>query len=120
MKARRYDHEEACSRFSSLPVVLAAQGSGQTFIPYSDAKPIFEALRDDLLPPELRGLTPAQREAAWPGWVMRRDAAIRARVAEGDEDSVINLLQFGTAFTKQPRITEQQLAGVVMRTGRVA
>ncbi len=46
---------------------------------------------------------------------MRRDAAIRARVGDGDEDSVINLLQFGTAFTTQPRITEQQLAGVVMR-----
>ena len=96
------------------PVVLSGQTSS-VFIPYSDAKPIFEALRDDLLPSELRGLTPAQREAAWPGWVMQRDAAIRARVAEGDEDSVINLLQFGTSFTKQPRITEQQLAGVVMR-----
>ena len=97
------------------PIVLAGQASA-VFIPYSDAKPIFDALRDDLLPPEFRGLTPAQREAAWPGWVMQRDAAIRARVAEGDEDAVINLLQFGTTFTKQPRITEQQLAGVVMRT----
>src|SRR5687768_11542833 len=98
-----------------VPLALAAQGSAE-FIPYSDATPIFEALRDDLLPPEFRGLTPAQREAAWPGWVMRRDAAIRARVDEGDEDSLINLLQFGTSFTKQPRITEQLLAGVVMRT----
>jgi len=96
------------------PVVLAAQGS-VAYIPYADAKPIFEALREDLLPAEFRGLTPAQREAAWPGWVRQRDAAIRARVAEGDEDSVINLLQFGTSFTRHPRITEQQLAGVVMR-----
>ena len=96
------------------PLVLAAQGPAE-FIPFSDAKPIFAALREDLLPPEFRGLTPAQREAAWPDWVMRRDAAIRARVGDGDEDSVINLLQFGTAFTTQPRITEQQLAGVVMR-----
>ena len=70
--------------------------------------------------PSSAGLTPAQREAAWPGWVMQRDAAIRARVAEGDEDSIINLLQFGTSFTRQPRITEQQLAGVVMRQGGVA
>ena len=100
--------------FLLVPLVLAGQGSS-VFIPYSDAKPIFDVLRDDLLPPEFRGLAPAQREAAWPGWVMQRDAAIRARVAEGDEDSVINLLQFGTAFTRQPRITEQQLAGVVMR-----
>ena len=97
-----------------VPLVLSGQSS-VVFIPYSDAKPIFDALRGDLLPPEFRGLTPAQREAAWPGWVMRRDAAIRARVDEGDEDSVINLLQFGTSFTKQPRITEQRLAGVVMR-----
>jgi hypothetical protein len=102
------------SAFLFVPLVLAAQAAAG-FIPYSDARPIFDALRDDLLPPEFRGLTPAQRQAAWPGWVMRRDAAIRARVAEGDEDSVINLLQFGTAFTSQPRITEQQLAGVVMR-----
>lgn len=97
-----------------VPLVLAAQGSAE-FIPYSDARPIFDALREDRLPPEFRGLTPAQREVAWPGWVMRRDAAIRARVDEGDEDSLINLLQFGTSFTKQPRITEQRLAGVVMR-----
>jgi hypothetical protein len=97
-----------------FPLVLAAQ-AGSVFVPYSDAKPIFDALRADLLPAELRGLTPAEREQAWPGWVMRRDAEIRARVDEGDEDSVINLLQFGTSFTKQPRITEQQLAGVVMR-----
>src|SRR5688572_18008648 len=101
--------------FLLVPLVLSGQAS-VVFIPYSDAKPIFDALRDDLLPPEFRGLTPAQREAAWPGWVMRRDAAIRARVDEGDEDSLINLLQFGTSFTKQPRITEQLLAGVVMRT----
>jgi hypothetical protein len=98
-----------------VPVGLAGQGS-VSFIPFSDARPVFDALRDDLWPAEFRGLTPAQREAAWPAWVMRRDAAIRARVADGDDDSVINLLQFGTSFTKQPRITEQQLAGVVMRT----
>jgi hypothetical protein len=97
-----------------VPVVLAAQRSAE-FIPYSNARPLFDALRDDLLPPEFRGLTPAQREAAWPGWTTRRDAAIRARVLEGDEDSVINLLQFGTSFTKQPRVTEQQLGGVVIR-----
>ena len=102
-----------------LPAVLAGQTSS-VFIPYSDARPIFDALRPDLLPAELRGLTPAQREAAWQGWVARRDAEIRARVDEGDEDAVINLLQFGTSFTTHPRITEQQLAGVVMRQAGAA
>jgi hypothetical protein len=102
-----------------LPVVLAGQAAA-VFVPYSDARPIFDALRPDLLPGDLRGLTPAEREQAWPGWAMRRDAAIRARVAEGDADSVINLLQFGTSFTTQPRITEQQLAGIVMRQAGAA
>ena len=102
-----------------IPAVLTGQ-SPAAFVPYSDAKPIFEALRPDLLPAELRGLTTSEREQAWPGWVQRRDAAIRARVEEGDEDAVINLLQFGTSFTRQPRITEQQLAGVVMRKAGAA
>jgi hypothetical protein len=97
-----------------LAPVLAGQAA-TVFMPASDTRSIFAALRDDLLPAEFRALTQAQREAAWPDWVQRRDAAIRARVVEGDEDSLINLLQFGTSFTKQPRITQQQLAGVVMR-----
>jgi SAM-dependent methyltransferase len=99
--------------------VLAAQGdvsgTAATDIPYSDAAPILRALREDLLPPELRGKTAADLEAAWPAWVSRRDSAIRARVADGDADSIIYLLQFGTGFTKQPRIGERELAGVVMR-----
>ncbi|MGH9254140.1 MAG: class I SAM-dependent methyltransferase [Vicinamibacterales bacterium] len=86
-----------------------------TYVPYADAVPILRALRDDLLPPELRGRTPVDLEAAWSEWVARRDAAIRARVDEGDADSIIYLLQFGTTFTRQPRISERELAGVVVR-----
>jgi hypothetical protein len=39
----------------------------------------------------------------WPEWVSRRDADIRARLAAGDEDSVITFLLFGVSFTTQPR-----------------
>ena len=38
-------------------------------------------------------------------------AATRARVAQGDETSIVNLLLFGTSFTRQPRITSRQLNG---------
>jgi len=38
---------------------------------------VLEALRDDLLPAELRGKSAAELEAAWPEWVRRRDAAIK-------------------------------------------
>ena len=75
-------------------------------IPFVDARQIFEVLRDDLLPDALKGRTPLELEGMWTGWVATRDSAIRERVAQGDEDSVINLLLFGTTFTKRPRPTE--------------
>ncbi len=84
-------------------------------IPYSDAKPVFDALRSDLLPVVFRDKSPAQRESMWPAWVAQRDADIRARVAAGDEDSVINLLLYGTSFTRRPRPTERQIADLVER-----
>jgi hypothetical protein len=81
-----------------------------TNIQYVDAKPILETLREDLLPAELRVMTPAERESAWPGWVSRHDSTIRARLERGDEDSVVNFLLFGTTFTKLLRATERDLA----------
>ena len=75
-------------------------------IPYAEARSILDVLRSDLLPPELRAATPAEREAIWPGWVARRDAAIRARLARADEDTLLNLLLLGTTFTRRPRVTE--------------
>ena len=80
-----------------------AQGTGRLSIPYSDAGPILDTLRADLIPAELRTLAPADREAMWPVWVSRRDAEIRERLAAGDEDSVITFLLFGVSFTSQPR-----------------
>jgi hypothetical protein len=80
-----------------------AQAPDRIYIPYADAKPILDALRPELLPPELGTLTSAERETAWPDWVSRRDAEIRARLAAGDDDSVITFLLFGVSFTSQPR-----------------
>ena len=49
-------------------------------------------------------------------WSQRQDKAIRARLQQGDLDSMVNLLLYGTSFTKQPRIkvegfTEASKAG---------
>src|SRR5439155_19385311 len=41
-------------------------------------------------------------------WVSKRNTAIRARLAQGDEDSVVNLWLYGTSFTKRPRVTERE------------
>src|SRR5262245_54539109 len=74
-------------------------GASSTPIPYVDAKPVLEQLRQRL-PADLAAKTPADLESAWPGWVARRNAEIRARLEQGDEDSIINLLLFGTTFTR--------------------
>ncbi len=80
-------------------------------MPFADARPILAALREDLVPAGLRGGQAGnQPAAAWPAWVSRHDADIRARLEEGDEDSIANLTLFGTSFSSEPRITELQIS----------
>jgi SAM-dependent methyltransferase len=74
------------------------------FIPFSDAKPILEAASDSV-PEALRGLAGEELAAAWPKWVAQRDRDIRARLEQGDEDTLTNFLLFGTSFTREPRVT---------------
>ena len=94
---------------------LVSAESTTVNIPFADGRPILDLLQPQLWPAELRGKTAAALESFWPDWVKREDAAIRARVQAGDEDSIANFLLFGTSFTKQPRATETQLAGIVVR-----
>ena len=42
-------------------------------------------------------------ETAWPGWIERHDRDIRARLEQGDEDTIVNWMLFGTSFTSRPR-----------------
>jgi SAM-dependent methyltransferase len=63
----------------------------------------------DALPRSLAEIPPAQRPPQWPSWLAGQRQALAARVAQGDVDSVVNLLLFGTSFTKQPRITAKIL-----------
>ena len=47
-----------------------------------------------------------------------RDLEIRRRLAQGDDDSLINFLLFGTSFTRRPRITLSSLAKVAGKPWR--
>lgn len=94
---------------------LASAESATVNIPLADGRPILEIVQPQLWPAELRGKPPTALVSLWPEWVAREDAAIRTRVQAGDEDSIINFLLFGTSFTKQPRATETQLAGILVR-----
>jgi SAM-dependent methyltransferase len=73
-------------------------------ISYQQAQPILAVLDGDL-PAELKNRSPAELEAAWPGWVTRHDQEIRARLMRGEEDTLVNFLTFGTSYTTQPRLT---------------
>ena len=101
--------------FAVLLILLVGTLAGtQTrirYIAYVDAKPILQALRADLLPGDLRGKSESELQAQWTRWTSRRDAEIRSRLAQGDEDSVVNFLMFGAGFTKQPRLTERDMDG---------
>jgi SAM-dependent methyltransferase len=90
-----------------LVVVAVAllQTAAPVYIPYGEAG----------LPknPDLRSEGRSYLQTAakdWPDWVARRDAEIRARLARGDEDSLVYLWLFGTSFTKRPRATTESLA----------
>lgn len=83
-------------------------GRETSYLSYKEAQPVLNALAD-VLPPELKGKTDGEQASAWARWVRRSDNEIRARLAQGDEDSFINLLLFGTSFTNQARITPRQI-----------
>ena len=55
------------------------------------------------LPPDLNALSPTQLERAWPDWIARHDRNVRARLDQGDEDTIVNWMLFGTSFTSRPR-----------------
>ncbi|OFW05942.1 MAG: hypothetical protein A3I61_06600 [Acidobacteria bacterium RIFCSPLOWO2_02_FULL_68_18] len=105
-------------------LLIAALGFASAAAPasravtYGEVAAVLDVLRADLLPPDLRTLSPADREAAWPGWVTRRDMEIRRRLERGDEDSVVTLLLFGVTFTKQPRYSFAAWAGGKAPPGR--
>ncbi len=81
------------------------------FLSYHEAQPVLDAL-EEVLPPDLKGKNSNELAAFWPTWISRRDAEIRARLALGDEDSLVNLLLFGTSYTKQPRITINEIVAI--------
>lgn len=90
---------------------LYAQSPGRkvSYITYEDAQPILAAL-NEVAPAELKAAGSTEGALAWTKWVTQRDAEIRARLIQGDEDSLINFLLFGTSYTRRPRITLKALA----------
>ncbi len=94
---------------------MSALGAEREFMPWSSVEPIL-AGQGIRLPPELEHAS----AATWNGWTREQDKAVRARLEQGDLDSMVNLLLFGTSFTREPRIaigniTEAAKNGVLRR-----
>jgi hypothetical protein len=85
------------SRTAQGPLAAAAERTTR-FPSYDEAHPVFEALAE-----------PMPSRVEWPQWIAKSSRSTRARVAGGDETSVVNLLLFGTSFTHEPRVTSRQL-----------
>jgi hypothetical protein len=109
MRSRRAFLFRIISLFTFV-ALLAAQPAGPrvVFTPYADAEPILQAMAE-ALPEPLKGLSPEKLKEAWPIWVKARDVDIRSRLERGDEDSITNILMFGTSFTQKPRLTAAYL-----------
>ena len=51
-----------------------------------------------------------QDSAAWDAWIRARDAEVRGRIDRGIEDSISNLILYGTSYTSLPRVESVELA----------
>src|SRR5712692_5753454 len=103
----------ALSLLFILGLTLFAQTPAprQIYIPFPDAQPILKQL-DEIVHAEFKGKSADQQSAIWANWVAGRDGKIRARLMQGDEDSLVNFLLFGTSYTKQARLTPEQVSRI--------
>lgn len=103
----------------TLALSLVAQSSKQkaVYLSYDEAQPVLKAL-EEILPAELKDKNSSELAAIWPAWITRRDAEIRSRLALGDEDSLVNLLLFGSSYTREPRVTPKEIAQIAQPESR--
>jgi hypothetical protein len=85
--------------------LTALQGASPEFAPYESIKVVLDEFKGSL-PQGLSDPNPAR----WNAWNRTNDQAIRSRLEQGALDSMVNLLLFGTSFTKEPRIEIADLA----------
>lgn len=75
---------------------------------WPEAAPIVAGL-PGALPQTLAGIPDGARSDRWPAWVAEERRRQATRLAQGEEDSLVNLLLFGTSFTREDRITVARL-----------
>jgi len=77
---------------------IAAVQPGPRFLSFDEARETLTAF----------GRT--EDASAWDAWVRAQDGEVRARVERGVEDSISNLILYGTSFTGLPRLESPEAA----------
>ncbi|HEX2661611.1 MAG TPA: class I SAM-dependent methyltransferase [Candidatus Acidoferrum sp.] len=93
---------------ASLGFLLLAAVAGQNPVRYLRFDEVQETLRlnaDSGLPG-----SEIQESDAWDTWIRARDAEVRGRIDRGIEDSISNLILYGTSFTSLPRVQSVEFA----------
>jgi hypothetical protein len=77
---------------------IAAIAAEPRFLTFAEAREVLTAFG--------RG----EDASAWDAWVRAQDREVRARVERGVEDSISNLILYGTSFTRLPRLESPDAA----------
>lgn len=94
--------------FASLACFCLAAATTEIKVRYLRFEEVHETLRlnaDSGLPG-----SEIQDSAAWDEWIRTRDAEVRGRIDRGIEDSISNLILYGTSFTALPRVESVERA----------
>ena len=83
------------------------QYDAKTVIPYEEVGTLLQ-IPQVQAPPELTAS--GDRRTAWQHWLERHRAELDERLLLGDEDSIVNLMLYGTMFTSVRRATPQDLS----------
>ena len=92
----------------SLAFLAPADSAEQTSVRYLR----FEEVQETLLLNADSGIPGSEiaESAAWDSWIHARDAEVRGRIDRGIEDSISNLILYGTSFTSLPRVESVERA----------
>lgn len=93
---------------ASLGFFLLGALAGQNPVRYLRFDEVQETLRLNA-DPGLPGSEIRESEA-WDTWIRARDAEVRGRIDRGIEDSISNLILYGTSFTPLPRVESVEFA----------
>ena len=92
---------------------LDAQAGRVRPVAWAEAQAIVQSFPAAL--PDVTSTSAEQQPDRWQRWVASQRDAVARRLARGEEDSLANLLLFGTGFTTQPRLTTAFLADLERR-----